>query len=327
MTESMRTMVDRMVGAVRDHVERAVAPFRARLDAIEAKAGGVDILRADVAKAIGDSVSAGKDLGAHLTAVHDRVERLADEVKTIAEREPVPGPKGDPGERGERGEKGEPGEPGAPGPAGIAGEKGADGLNGKDGADGTDGRDGRDGDPGRDALQIDILEAIDGGRKYQRGTYARHAGGVVRSFRVTDPLGEDGELERCGWSVVWEGIAAIEPFASDDLRTLGLRVVMTSGTRAEITKQIPTVIDRGVFKAGTGYVRGDAVSWDGSIWIAQKDEASARPGTPEAEGFWRLAVKRGRDGKDGARGEKGDRGDKGRDGLDLTQMDFSGRKF
>jgi collagen type III alpha len=55
------------------------------------------------------------------------------------------------------------------------------------------------------------------------------------------------------------------------------------------------VIDRGVYKAGETYEPGDAVTWGGSLWIAQK-QTDAKPDTPES-GF-RLAVKRGRDGKD-----------------------------
>lgn len=57
---------------------------------------------------------------------------------------------------------------------------------------------------------------------------------------------------------------------------------------------IPVVLDRGVFKSDAAYQKGDAVTWGGSMWIAQKD-TSAKPETGDD---WRLAVKRGRDGKD-----------------------------
>jgi hypothetical protein len=59
--------------------------------------------------------------------------------------------------------------------------------------------------------------------------------------------------------------------------------------------EFPVPIDRGVFKEGEPYVRGDVVTWGGSLWIAQK-ATSAKPDSPDS-GF-RLAVKRGRDGKD-----------------------------
>lgn len=56
----------------------------------------------------------------------------------------------------------------------------------------------------------------------------------------------------------------------------------------------PVVLDRGVWKEGT-YQHGDAVSWGGSLWIAQRD-TDAKPDV--ADSGWRLAVKKGRDGKD-----------------------------
>lgn len=57
----------------------------------------------------------------------------------------------------------------------------------------------------------------------------------------------------------------------------------------------PVVLDRGVWREGGAYTKGDAVSWAGSLWIAQRDA----PGKPDtADGGWRLSVKRGRDGKD-----------------------------
>ena len=44
------------------------------------------------------------------------------------------------------------------------------------------------------------------------------------------------------------------------------------------------------------HARGDAVTWDGSSWIAQTDGAKEKPGTGKE---WRLAIKRGTRGKDG----------------------------
>lgn len=58
----------------------------------------------------------------------------------------------------------------------------------------------------------------------------------------------------------------------------------------------PIVIDRGLFKEGQRYERGDGVTWGGSFWIAQKDDPIGKPGESED---WRLAVKKGRDAKGG----------------------------
>ncbi len=78
---------------------------------------------------------------------------------------------------------------------------------------------------------------------------------------------------------------------------------------------IPAVIDRGIYKAGLTYAKGDGCTFGGGFWIAQV-EITAKP----AEGpDWRLAVRRGRDGKDGAAGPKGDMGPAGKDGKDLTK--------
>lgn len=68
--------------------------------------------------------------------------------------------------------------------------------------------------------------------------------------------------------------------------------------RGELVKEfaatLPVPIDRGVWKADGEYHRGDAVTWAGSLWLAQKD---APEGKPEQSSEWRLAVKRGRDAK------------------------------
>jgi integrin beta 3 len=74
------------------------------------------------------------------------------------------------------------------------------------------------------------------------------------------------------------------------------------------------VLDRGVYKAGETYEQGDAVTWGGSLWIAQF-ETSAQPGGGASERTgWRLAVKKGTDGRQGPQGPEGQRGPKGEAG-------------
>lgn len=73
-----------------------------------------------------------------------------------------------------------------------------------------------------------------------------------------------------------------------------LTLAFTRDARTEATSiTIPAIIDRGVWREGR-FQRGDAVTWGGSLWIAQCDTGEK----PEAGADWRLAVKRGRDGKD-----------------------------
>jgi len=171
---------------------------------------------------------------------------------------------------------------GTNGERGLAGEKGADG------------RDGREGEPGRDALALDVLDAIDPTRRYQRGTFASHAGGIVRAFRVTDPL--DGDLAKSGWTVVVNGIESEEEESPDDGRTVKRITRYTNGQTLVRVTNTGAVKDAGIYQATEQYLKGDGVTWGGSWWIAQRDSKGDKPDS--GSGAWRLAVKRGRDGKD-----------------------------
>lgn len=110
--------------------------------------------------------------------------------------------------------------------------------------------------------------------------------------------------------------------AYDGERSITLR--FSQGERIkEFPLTLPIPLDRGQFKSGEDYVRGDATTYGGSLWIAQKSTAD-KPGTSDA---WRLAVKCGRDGKNGKDGERGERGMEGRPGKDLTQLGLDGAKW
>ena len=67
--------------------------------------------------------------------------------------------------------------------------------------------------------------------------------------------------------------------------------------RGDVIKsiQLPCIIDRGPFRTGESYQKGDAVSYGGGLWIAQEETQDK----PDGGKGWRLAVKKGRDGKDG----------------------------
>lgn len=130
------------------------------------------------------------------------------------------------------------------------------------------------------------------------------------------PPGERGPAGRDG-----VGFDDLE-FDFDGERTCVFK--FTKGERVvEKTVKLATVLDRGVFTAGKAYEKGDAVTYNGSIWIAQK-ETGEQPGTSKA---WRLSVKQGRDGRNGKDGERGPEGPQGRPGLDLTQTDSGGNKW
>lgn len=227
------------------------------------------------------------------------------QVSAVLDAIPVPkdgpaGERGEPGEKGLRGEKGETGEKGEQGERGEKGEPGPRGADGKDGAPGLpgdpgrDGRDGQKGEPGRDAVQIDILPAIDTARSYPRSTYAQFGGGIIRSTRTTDPIPDGGLLTDAGWSFIVRGISMVDVQQIDE-RNFEIRFMFNDGLVEKRAFSVPAQIYRGVYVEGKLYARGDTVTWAGSQYHCDTP-TSEKPGEG---GAWRLSVKRGRDGKDG----------------------------
>lgn len=79
----------------------------------------------------------------------------------------------------------------------------------------------------------------------------------------------------------------------DGERTVTLRFARGDQVK-EFPIVFPVVLDRGVYRQGEAYARGDAVTFGGSLFIAQEPTGEK----PETGGSWRLAVKRGRDGRE-----------------------------
>jgi collagen type III alpha len=288
--------------------------------------------REKIAEAVGEFVG-------RLKALEDRIATVKDGARgPVGERgetgpsgppgekgDPgAPGEKGDPGDRGAAGEKGDKGDPGAPGdvgPQGLKGEKGdrgddgARGPAGEPGAPGIQGEKGDKGDPGRDGTSITI-EDVKGMLEAAQATWAlefeRRAGDQLSRFldRIERPKdGTNGQ----------DGLGFDEITVEHD----GERTFTFVGRRGDVVKQlgrgvVPVVLDRGVWKSGRSYEKGDGVTWGGAFWIAQK-ETTAKPGEdgPRVDD-WRLAVKKGSEGKvgpagpPGPKGDKGDKGDRGR---------------
>lgn len=63
----------------------------------------------------------------------------------------------------------------------------------------------------------------------------------------------------------------------------------------EKSLKLATILDKGVYRDGDRYEKGDAVTFGGSLWISCADNPEGKPGVSDA---WRLAVKRGRDGRE-----------------------------
>lgn len=232
----------------------------------------------------------------------------ADGFAGAAGKDGEPGSQGAPGKDGEKGangeagvaglngSNGEPGPQGAAGKDGGAGPAGADGTNGQDGkdgidgapgADGRDGAKGLDGDNGRDALDLQIASEIDLARRYPRGSYAKHAGGLWRSFETTNQM--------TGWECVINGVAKAEVSGGDDPRVFTFRLSLSDGQHAEHRARLAAMLYRDVYRAGDEYQHGDTVTFGGSLWHCNVEKSFAKPGDgPD----WTLVAKRGRDGRD-----------------------------
>lgn len=254
---------EQLAAITKEFLEKALGGLRAQIDALEAKVAAIP---AGPQGPAGPEGPAGKD-----------------------------GAPGAAGERGERGEKGEPGAGGEPGRDGVNGKDGAPGdpgpmgIQGDRGEKGDPGLNGKDGAPGRDALDLEILPAIDEAKGYPRGTYARHAGGLWRAFETTAGLK--------GWECIVAGLAGLDVAISDDSRTVSVRLAVSGGEVVEKSFAIPAMIYRGVWREGE-HQPGDVATWAGSAWHCN-EATTDKPGTSAA---WRLMVKSGRDGKDGGPG-------------------------
>ena len=162
------------------------------------------------------------------------------------------------------------------------GDKGDPGERGEKGKTGDDGKDGR----GVKDLLIDregcLVATMDDGE-------LKSLGRVVGKKGKDGTDGKKGKDGRDGL-----GFDDMDVCVLDDDRTIELSFKKGEEEKA-FTLKWPTVIYRGTYKHDQEYSAGDAVTWGGHMWIAEKT-TSAKPDQP-GEG-WRLAVKKGRDGRD-----------------------------
>lgn len=138
---------------------------------------------------------------------------------------------------------------------------------------------------GKDALDLDILPHIDQDKSYPRNTYAKHEGGLWKSFQTTHGMR--------GWECIVEGIKSIQ-VDFDGERSVSIEVCKSGSDPVKQEYKMPVVIDRGVFKSDQPYEKSDGVTYGGSYWIAKQDAPSGSPGHSED---WRLSVKAGRNAK------------------------------
>lgn len=123
------------------------------------------------------------------------------------------------------------------------------------------------------------------------------AGAIIDRDGILNLTLSDGAVVKLG-AVVGDagndGLGFDDLDVIDDGTTFTLRFQRGEQTK-EFTLAKPTLADcyRGVWREGA-FKAGDACTWGGSLWIAQRDTEAK----PESDDAWRLAVKRGRDGKD-----------------------------
>ena len=219
----------------------------------------------------------------------------------------------------------------APGPVGPAGK---DGVNGKDalvdldeiavraallipvpadGNDGINGKDGADGLHGKDAPAVDLEDvarraallvpkALNGedGRDGQPGVP-----GVPGRDGAPGERGEKGLDGAAGRDGTLEGVTV----KALDERTFEL-VRVDGAPMGHLAFPVP--LYKGVYVAGTGYAKGDSVTFGGSLWIAREGTRD-KPG--DGATAWQLAVKAGREGREGKQGPEGGRGPQGAPGA------------
>lgn len=248
-----------------------------------------------------------ESIGAFISEkIFQATEPLLARIATLEARQPERGEKGDPGEQGIPGEKGDPGMKGDIGPIGEKGETGLPGLNGKDGDPGGPGPAGKDGTGLAGAL-IDrdgqlVVTLTDGSTK--------------ALGPVLGPAGKDGR----------DGKDGADGLGFEDMEVIynNSRTFTLKFHRHDLVKEfnfdVPVMLYAGVFKDGSQYSVGDAVTWAGSLWHCN-EATKEKPG--ETSKHWTLIAKRGRDGKDGIPGQKGDRGLPGANGRDDEPSKYS----
>lgn len=154
-----------------------------------------------------------------------------------------------------------------------------DGVDGKDGESGKDGIDGKD---GQSVSEDSISASFERRFSDLQLSWERQARETFEKAVDKMPIPKDGK----------DGADAL-PLEEIEIIQDGRNVTLKLG-KVERTIKLDTILYRGVWKEGD-FEKGDAVTYGGSLWIAQKDAPTTSPSQNDE---WKLAVKKGRDGKD-----------------------------
>jgi hypothetical protein len=162
-----------------------------------------------------------------------------------------------------------------------------------DGKDGKDGPPGEKGENGKSVSLEEVKSVFEGEIAKWALAFERRAQDVLQKAidRIPQPIpGKDGSNGLNGKDGI--GFDDLNLIQTDE-RSLVFRF-QRDGKTKEFPLTFPVLIDRGVFKPESVYLKGDGVTYAGSFWISQKDQPGSKPGE---DANWRLAVKRGRDAK------------------------------
>jgi hypothetical protein len=165
---------------------------------------------------------------------------------------------------------------------GPAGEKGADGPSGVGLMDALINRDGEL-----------VVTFTDGRTK----TVGRVEGKDVDPADVVRIVTDVATKTLDAWPKPKDGAPGADGIGFDDLtfehdEAGRLYLKFVKGTITKLVR-VPGIVDLKVWRAGIRYQKGDAVTHNRSLFIAQTDHPSGKP--EDASGDWRLAVMRGRD--------------------------------
>lgn len=163
--------------------------------------------------------------------------------------------------------------------------------HGKDGEPGKQGEPGESikGEPGADGVGLASAMIDRGGQLVVTKTNGE-------SITLGAVVGKDGDPGKDG----------ADGLGFDDADVIydgerGFTIKWQQGERVkEKTFHVPTVIDRGYWREGTQAKTGDAMTHDGTLWIALRD-TKAKP-MRESED-WRIGARKGRDGIQGPAGK------------------------
>jgi hypothetical protein len=239
------------------------------------------------------------------------------------------GEKGDPGPQGPQGEQGPKGEKGDPGPKGEKGDPGPKGEKGDPGEvdmeavralvmsaaateikamrseivdeitravslqakamiqEAVDAipkpKDGKDGADGKSVTVEDVMPVLEGLHGKWALEWERRANDALASAIDKMPRPKDGQDGKDGL-----GFDDLE-FEQIDERNAVAR--FKSGDRVkEFPVRMYGLFYRGVYAIDGQYLKGDTVTYGGSLWIAEEDKPK-KPGDPGSG--WKLAAKRG----------------------------------